>query len=199
MRGVAVRAIKDERRCKLCRNEHRAEIDALLELRSNAGKLPEPDGRRATLGVVLEQLIAWGVENPTKENITGHFKNHCQLVGAETMAAVDNAVTTALATLEAGGKIDPDTALDRIVLLGMAEIEAKVANGQLSGIPPDLVIKAIQVKTQRGASDAQSELLRAVGHGIAGAIAGGMRPVSPPPRAVEGEVIEDAEYTEKIA
>lgn len=193
---MAVRAIKDERRCKLCRNDHRSEIDELLELRSNAGKLPEPDGRRATLEVVLEKLIAWGIDNPTKENVTGHFKNHCQVIGDGTMEKVDEAVTTALATLQAGGKIDPDSALDRIVMLGMAEIEAKVANGQLSGIPPDLVLKAIQVKTQRGASEAQSDLLRAVGGGIAAAIAGGMPPVRPPAQINEAAL--EAEFTEVI-
>lgn len=195
---MAVRAIKSEQRCKLCRSDRREEIDALLELRSEAGKLPEPDGRRATIDVVIEKLAEWGIANPTKENVTTHFKRHCQLVTPETVAAIDSAITEALATLAAGGKIDPDTALDRIVMLGMAEIEAKVANGQLAGIPPDLVLKAIQVKTQRGASEAQSDLLRGLGGGIAAALASGsVRAITPP--AAADDVIEDGEFEEVAA
>lgn len=168
---MAVRQIKSNPRCKLCATQYRAEIDALLEMRSLGQETEQ--GERVTLDFVLSAAAAWGVSNPTKDNVTGHFKNHCQMVDDDVVDLINAEQSQALALLEAGDKVDPDVALDRIVALGMAEIEAKVKSGQKTGIPPDLVLKAIQVKTQRKSSEAQSTLLQALGQGIAAHMGGG--------------------------
>jgi hypothetical protein len=187
---AVIRQVKTERRCKLCQSTHRSEIDQLLLLRSQSGKLD--DGTRVNGEYVITRCAELGIQNPTKENITGHWKNHCEVIDDEAAKAIDQAVDATLAKLQPGAVVDADAALDRIIAVGVAEIEERVAQGQRSGIGVDQVLKAIDSKTRRGASEAQSELLRELGGGIAAAfkIAAGS-----PPKQLDEPAI-DAEFEE---
>jgi hypothetical protein len=187
---VAVRQIKSEKRCKICASPDRIEIDRLLELRSVGEKI---DGVRVTGDYVLARMGELGLRNPTLDNLKAHWKNHCEVVSDELVGQLEGAVTAALEALDQGATVDPDAALDRIVAAGMAEIEQKIRNGQKVGISVDHILKAIDSKTRRGHTEAQSELLRSLGGGIESvfkkALGGGEQKQLP-------EVVEDAEFEE---
>lgn len=168
---MPVRAIKDERRCKICRSEKRTQIDALLELRSNAGR--DENDVRVTAVYVTERMKEWGIANPTLENIKIHWQKHCEVVSDEMAANLDAAV---LRAVMAGEQVDVDTALRTMYTIGFTELTEKVKNGQKSGIGPDLLVKISDAITRRKTSDAQSELLNAVGGGIRAALAGRRAP-----------------------
>jgi hypothetical protein len=161
---MAVRQIRSEQRCKICASPDRAEIDSLLELRSTLGKLE--DGTRVNGDYVLKRMGELGIRNPTIDNIKLHWKNHCEVVDDALAEQLEGAAGRALEALDSGGTVDADAALDRIVAVGMAELEEKIRNGQKTGIGVDHIMKAIDSKTRRGHSEAQSELLRSLGGGI---------------------------------
>lgn len=193
---MAVRAIATEPKCKLCKNPKRSEIDGLLELRSNAGKLE--DGRRATFTVIQPIIEALGVENLTLDNVKNHWKKHCSTVGADTAISMNEAASTAIALLDSGGEMaDVDVSLRRMFTIGMAELEAKVANGEKSGIGVDLLVKLSDAITRRKTQDAAASLIVGLGTALVGAISGGkVKPIEAGDDQSSPDVIEDAEYAE---
>lgn len=189
---MAVRQVKTEKRCKLCQSSHRSGIDALLELRSQG--LDGADGKRVTEAVVIAACVEWGVLNPTKDNLTAHWRRHCERIDEEIAVKIDEAVEASLAKLDSGTSVDPDYALDRVITVAMAEMEERIAQGQRSGVTVDMALKAIEAKTRRGHAESQSELLRALGGGIEDVFKkalGGDKPKAELP-----VVVEDAVYTE---
>jgi hypothetical protein len=187
---VAVRQIKSEKRCKICASTDRTEIDRLLELRSIGEKI---DGARVTGDYVLARMGELGLRNPTLDNLKAHWKNHCEVVSDEFASQLEGAANAALEAIDKGATVDADASLDRILAIGMAEVEEKARNGQKVGISIDHILKAIDSKTRRGHTEAQSELLRSLGGGIESvfkkALGGGEQKQLP-------ETVEDAEFEE---
>lgn len=202
---MAVIALITERRCKLCSHESRDAIDALLEIRSNRGT--DDAGVVVNLDYVLNQLRLWGVENPTRENISVHWRKHCQVVkgdvGEVIASAQGNAVADLLAILDSEEYSDNmDGQLERLWDLGFAEIRRRIASGQTSGITVDQLRWVAGERTRRAHNETQGDLLRWIGLGIADAVSRpsvvSARPVPelPQPEGVPGEVeAEDADWS----
>lgn len=186
---MAVRQIRDEKRCKICASPDRSEIDSLLELRSKGGKL---DDVRVNGDYVLKRMGELGIRNPTVDNIKLHWKNHCEMVDDALGEQLDGAAERALAALEAGETVNPDAVLQRVLALGAAELEEKARNGQKTGIGIDHILKAVDSMTRRSTSQSQNELLRELGGGISLVFkkAIGQAPEQLP------EAVEDAEFEE---
>lgn len=166
---MPVRQVKFDARCKICNSPARAEIEELIDRRVRGEKAD--DGSRITVKTIVEAMKTWGFENPNDDNVKLHTKNHIEIVDTEAEAAIDEAIQTTIAMLNDGSSFaDVDQSLRRLFTIGMAEMEAKITAGQKSGIGPDLLVKISDAITRRKQSDAQSELLRMVGGGIAAAI-----------------------------
>jgi hypothetical protein len=185
---MAVLIVKHEPKCKLCRHERASDIDALIERRSNLET--DESGQRINLAYVLRVLGEWGIENPTEENIKGHWRKHRKKVTDEVAAAEQSATDEAVAAIWEGVSDEPadvEAALDRMMNLGMAQIEARVARGENPGIPPDLVVRIAAEKTKRRQNEATRDLLSVMAGGIAMAL--------DPSKMKELDVIE-GEFTE---
>lgn len=181
---MAVLAIKSEQKCKLCRHDKRAEIDALLELRSNRTR--GEDGQlKYTLDVVLKTLAEWGVDNPTEENCKTHYRKHCEVVSAEVIEAETKAVEEAIQRVLDGEVIDPDQALDFVVAGAIAKAKERLARGE-NPFTPDHLLKAIDAKTRRSHNEAQREVLGALAGGIGKHLLG----ASQPKQISEAEVVD---------
>ena len=167
---MAVLASRSEPRCKLCQHPRRAEIDALLERRSNKEK--DEAGNRINLEYVLRTFGEWGVQNPNEDNIKIHWRKHCERIQSEALEAVQHAALQKLEEMERDGVvIDINRDLDWLWAIGLAEIRERIARGEKSGITPDLLMKIAGEKTRRQHNETQDELLRALAGGIAGALA----------------------------
>lgn len=167
---MAVLASRSESKCKLCQHPQRADIDALLERRSN--KESDEAGNRINATYVLRTLGEWGVTNPTEDNIKIHWRRHCEKIQSETLEAVQHAALQKLEEMERDGvHIDVNQDLDWLWAIGLAEIRERIARGEKSGITPDLLMKVAAEKTRRQHNESQDELLRALTGGIAGALA----------------------------
>jgi hypothetical protein len=188
---VPVLAKKTELRCKLCRHERRAEIDALLELRSLRRK--DEAGVLVTLAVVLAQLAEWGVENPTEDNVKGHWKNHCEQVSEQQVADDTAQREDIIAKLLAGelDHVNVDEYLRLIVSVNHYELVERVKKGEKTGVTIDHSLKAIDGLTKRRHSDATADLFRAIGGAVAQAVGGGK--VQGELTAADEDVIEDGE------
>jgi len=176
---VAVLAVKTEPKCKICTSPAREEIDLVIERRSN---------REAgiNLDYVLKFMEGCGLPNPVADNVTNHWKKHCVKTNSEGVAKAQEVAAVALSAI-AAGKGDPlrvDDVLDRTIAIGMAEIEARLAAGKASGISPDIILRAVQEKTRRAHNETQSDLLAALGGGIAAAL---------------GQAAADKTYVKRIA
>ncbi len=192
---MAVRAIKTVTLCRICSADKRPEIDALLEKRSKSEKIGE---KRVTLEYVQAAAAEWGVADLSKQTVTGHWKNHCEVIGDKAAEAIDTAAVEKIKRLmqgDDGAKLDADEVLDWIVAIGAAELEEKIKQGQRSGVTPDMMLKAIDAKTRRGHAEAQSDLLRGLGGGIAAYFSKAL-PGQVQPAIEAGEVIEDADIQE---
>jgi hypothetical protein len=190
---VAVLAIKNEPKCKLCQSPRRAEVDVLLERRSNL----ETDGigKRINLAYVLAAFAEWGVTNPTEENVKTHWRKHCEKIESGVVEQMQTAALQALDRMERDGVVvNVNEDLDWLWAIGIAEIRERVARGDRSGITPDLLLKVAAEKTRRQHNESQEELLRSLAGGMAQAL-GERRVALGRPEALP-EVVEDAEFAE---
>lgn len=167
---MAVIALKTEGRCKLCQHPQRTDIDALLEKRSQRAK--DDNGVLINGDYVKTQLAAWGVENPTTENITVHWRKHCQRVAGAAGEMVDAEQAKALEELLAILDSDryPETTegkLQQLFDLGMAEVVLRVRRGDRSGITLDQLRWISAELGRRKGAEAQQDLLAALGAGLA--------------------------------
>lgn len=195
---MTVRAIKTEPKCKLCQHPKRAEIDGWIERRSNHEI--DDSGNRINGEYVLRELKELGVVNPTIENVALHFRKHCEKVDSGTAAALEIAATEAASTVLAilrgdTEKRDLDTDLDVLWAIGIAEIEARVARGERTGITPDLMMKIAAEKNRRAHNETQADLLGALVGGIGHALSGQARQLETG-RFEKADIITDAEYAE---
>jgi hypothetical protein len=168
---MAVLAIKTEPKCKLCKHPNRAEIDVLLERRSN-GDLDDK-GRRFNADYVLEILGQWGVTNPTLLNIKGHWKNHCEVISSEeaeeVAAQLSELNTEMLAILdESDGSVDSD--LRAIFRLGTKRLRGRILRGEDPGVTLDHQLKASSELTKRSHNESTRELLGTLAGGLVMAI-----------------------------
>ena len=193
---LAVRQIKTEFRCKLCKSPHRGEIDELLLQRSNRVQLP--DGTRVTGDYVKAKLVELGVENPTHENLTSHWKNHCQVVDAAEEAEITAQVESLLATITLDELKSMSTA-DRLDLLeqqGYLELQARLRKTGKTGLTTDQLLRIAELKQRQKSNEDQRRFLGALGVGIGLAMEKAFQaPQLPAPAhpVLEAEVIESDE------
>lgn len=194
---VAVRAVKQEGRCKLCKNPNRPEIDEWLLRRSFRHQMP--DGQTVNFEFVVARLIELGVENPTRENLTSHWKNHCEVVTRTEQEAIDEAVKSLFEhyTPEQLASMSSAQLIELIQKQGILEIQAKVLTTGKSGITIDHVIRIEELKNRAKATEDQRKFLDALGGGIAGALAAGFKKELPPAHPdLEAEVVRELEEVE---
>jgi hypothetical protein len=190
-----VQKIKHEKRCKICASPHADAIDALLLKRSKREK--DAEGKTVNLDYVLAAMTEYGIENPTLDNVKGHWKNHRQVVSEEEVAEQTERLNEAIQQLESGEFEfeDVDEGLRFFFSVGMKDLKRKVAAGELSGITHDHLLKAAGEITKRRQNDAQQELLRALGGGIQQVFTKALGGGEQQPQIEQGEVI-DAEVVE---
>jgi hypothetical protein len=197
---VAVLATKTEPKCKLCRSDKRGEIDVILELRSDLTRGPDTeDGKKGELlwplPKVLEQLGAWGIVNPTEENVKNHWKKHCARIRTEAVEAAQTAALAKIEELREGGQhADTDDNLRLVGTIWREQLMARIARGEEVVISTQDMLKAAAELTRRSASETQHELLSEFVGGMAAAakaIAGG----HPAVRQIEGAEVVEAEYS----
>lgn len=190
---MAVLQTKTEARCKICSSPHRAAIEALLEKRSD--KVRDPVTRELLYSgdIVLAKLRdEYGIENPTLENISGHWKKHCEKVSVEEVADVEAALDEhreeLLAILdETDGSVDGD--LRVIFKLGIARIRGRVLRGEDPNVTTDQSLKAAAELTKRQDNEAKRDVLQALAGGIGLALTRGAKQATLPP-GEQPEVIE---------
>jgi len=196
---LAVRQVKSEQRCKLCKSPHRAEIDQLLLQRSNRVVLP--DGTAVNGDFVKARALELGVENPTHENLTSHWKNHCQVVDRNDEEEIAEAVKSVL------GDITPEqlqemTAADRLELLeqqGFLELQARLLRTGKTGITIDQLIRINELKQRQKSNEDQRRFLGALGAGLTAAIGRAIAPPELPAPAhpdLDAEVVREQEVLE---
>lgn len=192
---MAVLQTKTVASCKICSSDHRAEIEALLELRS-LRKL-DADGKRVNAEYIYAAMREWGIENPNLENLKTHWRKHCEIVSNEEAEQVEQALSELNAGMlelidGADGTVDGD--LLTIFKLGMKRIRGRVLRGEDPGVSVDQAMKAAAELTKRSHNEAQRGLLEALGGGIMVALS---QPHSPRQiegaEVVEGEAVEEAE------
>lgn len=188
---MAVRAIKTEPKCKLCRHPQRTEIDGLLELRSNLTRDPVTRKLIWTSPIVLAQLGEWGVENPTEENIKLHWKKHCEKVSGESVEEDNEAALAAIKNLQDGGvHADTDENLRMVGSVWRAQFDAKIAKGEIPAVSTEHMLKAAAELTRRASSETQHQLLTMFAEGMT--IAAGKQP-----KQIEGAEVIDVEAVEE--
>jgi hypothetical protein len=189
---VIVQAIKSEGRCKLCKHPQRAEIDQLLLWRSLREKTA--DGTAINLGYVLAWLADAGVENPTEENVKGHWKNHCRTVQeqeAEEQAADFHEKYEQYLRGEFEFE-DVDEGLRFLWSMYVRDQKKRAAQGEPLGLTHDHAVKLADSMTKRKSAEATQTLLGALGGAIAASAQkalGAEQPALP-------EAIQEAEYEE---
>lgn len=189
---MAVLPIKTEPKCKLCRSPHRADIDALIERRSN--RESDEAGNRINLEYVCARLSEWGIVNPNEENIKNHWRKHCEVVSGtekeEFEAALSELNQEMLDVMDASdGTIDGD--LRVIFKLGMKRIRGRILRGEDPGVSVEHALKASAELTKRQDNEAKQELLAALTGGIVHALA-----PAPTPKQIEGAEVIDVEAVE---
>lgn len=190
---LAVRAVKTEHRCKLCKNPHRGEIDALLLQRSQRVILP--DGTPVNGDFVKARLVEFGVENPTHENLTLHWKNHCETVDAEEEAEIEAVVDSVLANVTVDELRAMTTAdrLDLLELQGYVEIQARLRKTGKTGLTTDQLLRIAELKQRQKANEDQRRFLGALGAGLQMAIEKAHEPKALPAAHpdLEAEVVRE--------
>lgn len=191
---MAVQVLKTEPKCKLCVHPRRAEIDELLELRSNLTRDPVSKQLIWTASAVIQQLAEWEVVNPTEENLKVHWKKHCAKVSAESVVGATNAGLELYEKLKSGEAqhADPDENLRLINSLWRAQMEEAMARGEVPKVPHDVMLKAIAEQTRRSSSETQHELLTM----FVGSIGQGIKTIAEAQPKQQGELIEAVEVAE---
>lgn len=180
---MPVRAIKTELRCKLCAHAKRREIDELLEQRSM---------RKINLEGVLAQLVEWGVENPNEDNVKNHWRKHVEIVSVEVAEAQSEARQEIVTRGKEVDVTNTDAVIDRLIELGVSDLEAALEAAGTSGVTVDQLLKALSLKTQRKSSEAMAGLFGSLGKGIEGVFKKALDSPAPVPQlpAVEAEYEE---------
>lgn len=198
---MAVLPIKTEPKCKICVSEHRAEIDALLERRSNHES--DSAGTRINAAYVLARMAEWGLRNPTEDNIKNHWRKHCEVVSGAEKEEVDAALSELnaemLSVLDASdGTVDGD--LRAIFKLGMKRVRGRILRGEDPGVSIDHALKASAELTKRQDNEAKHELLSALTGGIVQSL-DAARPLKQIEGAevIEGEAVPIEEPSEAVA
>lgn len=202
---MAVRylATKTEPRCAICSSPHRADIDLLLEKRSNREKIGD---RKVSLDYVTEYLAELGIykgnaASTIEESLQGHLRKHCERVNEATTAATDAANSEKQAAMLAQvdellardpSTVDIESGLRRIIQIGLGEVEARLARGERSGVTLDHALKAAQELARRGQNEQQASLLRTLADGIGTALGGAPKELPPGQPVIDAT---PAEYT----
>lgn len=195
---VAVRAKKHEGRCKLCKNPNRPEIDDWLLRRSFRHQMP--DGTPVNFEFVVARFIELGVENPTRENVTSHWKNHCEVVSRTEQDAIDEAVKSLFEQLSEEDilKLSSAQLLDLLQKQIVLEVQAKVKTTGRSGASIDHLIRIEELKTRQKQAEGQKKFLELLGGGIQGALQSAFQPKELPPAHpdLDAEVVHETEGVE---
>jgi hypothetical protein len=200
--AVAVIASKTEPKCKLCQHPQRTEIDALLEQRSS--RATDENGVQVNGDYVLARLGEMGVSNPTRENLSVHWRKHCERVTGSKGDQLEEEQAKALDELIAILDSDeyPETMdghLQKLWDLGLAEVKRRIMRGDSSGITLDQMRWIAGERTRRQHNESQSDLLAALTGGIAIAEITAVkatvsaRPALPSPAPVE-DVLDAEDY-----
>lgn len=187
--------------CKFCRSDKADRINNLLERWHH--REDSDEGGVITRSYVLKRLAEWGIDNPNYDNIKSHRK-HIRIVSEAQAASVaqseeeDNAdwVEAQKRILEKIAERGGDVA-DRVVETQLLIFEEftriQLEKGIAKPATLDQIRGMIGEKTKRKASDAQDELLKALGGGIGmvfeKALGGGDQPKQIE-RVIDGEVVE---------
>jgi hypothetical protein len=176
MWSVAVLAIQSAPRCKLCQHAKRSEIDALLERRSN-GESDETG--RFNLQRILDILGSpeFDVTNPTKENVTVHWRKHCEKVEQgqvdEMQEKKQELSTRALAMCEAEFGVDwqdrvlsNDEYLIFVRICAQYDLSQKILAGEKTGATIDHGIKSVGESTKRKSNEALDEIRKGMGQAL---------------------------------
>jgi len=194
---VAVLPLKTAPKCKLCQSPRRPDMDALLEMRSL--RKEDAAGNLVNFDYVAARYAEWhDGEKLTKENVSGHWKNHCELVEAETLDSLQAAEQQlGNAALEAVERIlGPDRhtktpSVDEMLELRRAlyalELEAKALAGAPIGLTHDHASKDFDSSTKRKRNEEMAGALELLGAGIGRALLGG---AAQPKQIEQGDVIE---------
>lgn len=195
---VVVRQVKQELRCKLCKHPGRAEIDHLLLQRSQRTMLA--DGTRVTGDYVVARLREMGVENPTHENLTTHWKRHCEVVDRNSEEEITAAVEGVLASMspEQIGELSSGDALRVLRTQAFVELQARLKRTGKSGLSPDQLLRILEMEQKQKQSEDQARFLGVLGAGLKLAIDKRETPQLPTPAhpTLEAEVIREEEVVE---
>jgi len=209
--GVIV--YKTEYRCKFCKSEHRMAIDEILEKRSRG--YTNTAGVKINADVALEMIAALGVENPTLDNIKGHWngneaKAHSYYDEA-TKGVTEKSGKPAVPKEELEGRraiiekalpgwlanpwpLTPDQVAAVTQAVGMYDALQRFVKGEKSGITVDHALKGGDLATKRNVNDAAVELMKyaglAVGASVKAALESGQNSNLKELGPVEHEVIE---------
>lgn len=191
LHDVAVRQIKNEPKCKICKSPHRDEIDGLLLERSF--RVTRDDGTVVNGDFVRRRLVELGVQNPTHENLTSHWKNHCQVVSKDSEEEIADLVEGVLASvsIEELQEMTTSERLDLLELQGYAELQARIKTTGKSGLSTDQLLRIAEIKQRQKQNEDQRKFFTALGAGVAAALGRGAEQRALP--VPDGEVIDAAE------
>ena len=189
MTSTVLVAATTERRCKICRDANRVDVDRLLIMRSR--RESDDEGNRVNLEYIQAYALAkWGLEL-TKENIVVHFKKHVKYqenldkvarrVGRES----DKMMKTAVLQEVARG-ISNDDVLKEIIVSGLENMRS--ASGATVSV--DHVLKAIDMQMKKSTSAAMDALVDAAAQAV-GVCVDVVRDKTAP--TVEMEIVDDGE------
>lgn len=173
---MPVLQIRSEAKCKICASPERSAVDDVLERRSR-----REEGYN--LEASLEKIAALGVVHPTKENITNHWKKHCEVVTEKEFRKrqVDEAVEAAETDERVRGLIasivgeeyfdqprvlTPDETLQVVQAAGVYDLIQRVRKGERLGVTVDHLLKSIDGATRRKSNDAATALVTGVGQAL---------------------------------
>lgn len=161
-------------RCKLCSHESRTEIDQILLKRS----LGEADDEgRWNIERVLKALGELGVTNPTKENVTIHWRKHCEAVSEEVVqereeakeAVAARSMAMADEALGVGWRervLSPDEYLILVRIAAQHDLALRMASGERTGATIDHGLKSVGEVTKRKSSEALDDVRKGIGAAV---------------------------------
>lgn len=195
---MAVLPLKTAPKCKLCQSPRRADMDALLEMRSLRKK--DAAGNDVNFDYVAARYSEWHDGGKlTKENVSGHWKNHCELVEADVVDSLQaaerrlgNAALEAIERILGPDRHTRTPTVDEMLELRRAlyalELETRALAGIPLGLTHDHASKDFDSSTKRKRNEEMAGALELLGAGIGRALLGGgsAKPALP---ASAGEVV----------
>lgn len=205
---MAVLQIKTEARCKICSHPRRADIEVLLEHRSNRESIDEQGivvtdgGTKVTADYVLAKLKEWDLKNPTRDNIVLHWKKHCSLIDEAQAMHLDELQASVAAEKQkifvrilGQDRRNKTPTVDEVLEVNRAiyiyEQEERARLGLPSGLTHDHFHKGADTTTKRKQEDAMSAFLGSLGEGLGKALVQGPQQKELP--AGEEVVVEEVE------